>query len=349
MGWMLKRWGLGLAMAALGSLTPFGALALESADCLGCHSETEVVTAKLTIDPNAFDHTAHGELGCSACHASVTAQHPDDGLTPSKPVCRDCHQPIAEEYAKTGHAVNAGCSDCHNPHAVHSARQVSGHDMNRQCAACHQPDEMATAHSDWLPQAELHLEMLPCITCHTGSENYVIALYLSRPKTDYDPTTHKGVFELVSFEELKELSGDQAIATLIDADGNGFVSLTELKQFNGSPSHTLRLKGMMTPEIVTHNLQILNNRWDCTFCHASGPGTMQTSFIALPRADGTYDRLPVEKGAILDALNGTPDFYMMGATRNASMNLLGLAIIAGGLVMPVGHGFLRFLTRKNRQ
>ncbi len=40
---------------------------------------------------------------------------------------------------------------------------------------------------------------------------------------------------------------------------------------------------------------------------------------------------------------------MMGATRNASMNLFGLAILAGGLVMPVGHGLLRFLTRKNRQ
>jgi hypothetical protein len=40
---------------------------------------------------------------------------------------------------------------------------------------------------------------------------------------------------------------------------------------------------------------------------------------------------------------------MMGATRNASLNLLGLAILAGGLVMPVGHGFLRFLTRKNRR
>ncbi len=31
------------------------------------------------------------------------------------------------------------------------------------------------------------------------------------------------------------------------------------------------------------------------------------------------------------------------------MNLLGMAIIAGGMVMPIGHGTLRFLTRKNRQ
>jgi hypothetical protein len=40
---------------------------------------------------------------------------------------------------------------------------------------------------------------------------------------------------------------------------------------------------------------------------------------------------------------------MTGATRNGTLNKIGLAIIVGGLVMPVGHGFIRFLTRKNRQ
>jgi hypothetical protein len=56
----------------------------------------------------------------------------------------------------------------------------------------------------------------------------------------------------------------------------------------------------------------------------------------------------VEKGAVLDALNALPDFYLMGSTRNALLNKVGLVIIAGGMVMPLGHGFLRFLSRKNR-
>lgn len=51
---------------------------------------------------------------------------------------------------------------------------------------------------------------------------------------------------------------------------------------------------------------------------------------------------------MLDALHTIPDFYLMGSARNTTLNKIGLAIIAGGLVMPVGHGFLRFLTRKNR-
>jgi hypothetical protein len=76
---------------------------------------------------------------------------------------------------------------------------------------------------------------------------------------------------------------------------------------------------------------------------------MQTSFIALPEANGTFRRVAVERGAVFDALYGAPDFYLMGSTKNTTLNGIGLAIICGGLIMPVGHGFLRFLTRKNRK
>ena len=47
-------------------------------------------------------------------------------------------------------------------------------------------------------------------------------------------------------------------------------------------------------------------------------------------------------------LGSTPDFYMTGKTRNSFLNKVGLLILLGGLVMPVGHGFLRFLSRNVR-
>ena len=62
--------------------------------------------------------TAHAELGCLACHPSVTDAHPDDGASVSKAACNDCHSEVAEEYAKTRHSAGAACADCHNPHAV---------------------------------------------------------------------------------------------------------------------------------------------------------------------------------------------------------------------------------------
>jgi len=111
----------------------------------------------------------------------------------------------------------------------------------------------------------------------------------------------------------------------------------------------LRLQGMITPETVTHDFRTLDNRWDCTFCHATGPSARQTSFVALIQEDGSYQRIAAEKGAVLDALYGTPDFYMVGATRSKVLDYIGMVIIAGGMVMPIGHGTLRVRNRKNRQ
>ncbi len=59
--------------------------------------------------------------------------------------------------------------------------------------------------------------------------------------------------------------------------------------------------------------------------------------------------MTVDEGAVLDALFGTPNFYMTGSSRSTALNIIGLIIICGGFIMPIGHGTLRFLTRKNRQ
>ena len=105
----------------------------------------------------------------------------------------------------------------------------------------------------------------------------------------------------------------------------------------------------MVPSEISHDLTTLDNRYDCTFCHASGPGSMQTSFLSFPTEGGTYQRMSVEDGAMLDTLYGTPNFYMTGSTRSSALNIIGLIIISGGFIMPIGHGTLRFLTRKNRR
>ena len=103
------------------------------------------------------------------------------------------------------------------------------------------------------------------------------------------------------------------------------------------------------PETVTHSYEIINNRWDCTFCHASGPKAQQASYLAFPGQDGTYSRVAVEKGAILDILYGTPDFYMTGFTRSKTLSIVGILIAGAGLMVPLLHGTLRFCTRHKRK
>ena len=76
---------------------------------------------------------------------------------------------------------------------------------------------------------------------------------------------------------------------------------------------------------------------------------MQASYVAFPEKNGMYSRVAVEKGAILDILYGTPDFYMLGTTRSATLSMIGAVIAACGLMVPIVHGAFRFLTRKKRK
>ncbi len=332
-------------LLSLLTVVPVMVLAMESDDCKGCHGDTDVVGEDLTIESLIFDNTAHAELGCTTCHPSITEDHPDDGLEPVKASCTECHDDVSEEAGHSQHAENATCSDCHNPHQVQGPTAVSGRDMNLQCTACHEHVEMQTKHTEWLPQADLHIDMLACITCHSASDEYVISLYIIKRQSG----TLFGKFDLASYDELGELANGKPIQELVDTNADGYISLTELRMFNLDPSNKqFRLKGMMTPEQVSHDFRAQDDRWDCSFCHATGPAAMQVSYLSLAESDGSFRRVAVEKGAVLDALYGTPDFYMVGSTRSKALNYVGLVILAGGMVMPFGHGTLRFLTRKNR-
>lgn len=325
---------------------PSAVLAADNSDCLGCHADVDTVGDKFQINQVSFDTTAHAEIGCKECHASVTDKHPDDGVPPSKAHCQDCHDDISTEYVQSNHHGNATCNDCHNPHTARSATAVSGVDMNRQCEGCHGTLDTVLKHAEWLPQADLHIANLPCISCHTASQDNVITMYIIK-RSD---SLLSGKQELATYDDLKKQAGNKSIESLIDRNEDNYISLAELRMFNLDSEHkTLRLQGMITPEKVTHDFRTLDNRWDCSFCHASGPGARQTSFVSLVQEDGSYRRIAAEKGAVLDALYGTPDFYMVGATRSKMLDYLGMVIIAGGMVMPIGHGTLRFLTRKNRQ
>jgi hypothetical protein len=160
-----------------------------------------------------------------------------------------------------------------------------------------------------------------------------------------------GGFNLADFDNLRPfLSTGKNAGTMIDNDGDGAISVSELKNFNtNSRYRNIRLLGTMMPEVVTHSYQILNNRWDCTFCHVSGSKAQQMSYLAFPGQDGNYSRLPVEKGAILDIFYGTPDFYMIGFTRSNILSIIGGLIAAAGLMVPIVHGTLRILTRNRRK
>ena len=325
---------------------PLSAGAMEMEDCLGCHSDMDMVDEELFVNAENFADTAHSELGCVACHESITDEHPDDGEAVSSAPCLECHEEVVDQYMATAHAKNAACGDCHNPHQVQGLGAVSRLEMNQSCSQCHDNSEILKSHSEWLPQADLHIAKLPCIICHSASEGFDVVINVVQTQ---GPAVF-GNYKFSSYADLKEFSGEKEIQSLIDTNADNLISLTELRSFNLYPAYdSMHLEGTLVPSESSHILSTQDNRYDCTFCHASGPESMRTSFLAFPTETGTYQRMEVEQGAVLEALFATPDFYLTGSTRNLAMNIIGLLIICGGFILPVGHGSVRFLTRKNRK
>jgi len=322
----------------------FGDSLSKNVACLACHGDQPRVGSKNYIEPTNFGHTTHAKFGCTTCHDAISSTHPDGKSIARTTGCGDCHANIIAQYFASIHGDKTTCSGCHNPHTVFSPEEISVSGMNKQCAGCHDNNRIVATHSKWLPQTDLHLGAIACIACHSKAENYVINIYIA--KRNYDPDT---TLELAGYEELLRRSGSDSLHYLIDRNRDSYISLDELRKFNHDPANKdLYLKAMLTPVKPTHDFQTFDNRWDCSFCHASGPEVMQTSYLSLPQQNGTFQQVAVEKGAAMDALRAMPDFYLMGSTRNGLLNKIGFLIIAGGLVMPVGHGFLRFLSRKNR-
>jgi hypothetical protein len=321
----------------------FGEGVSKNANCLACHGDRKAVAVRVYIDPLKLGHTTHARFGCTTCHDAITAAHPAVKSVARTTTCGDCHAAMTAEYAQSPHSAKVSCGGCHNPHQVSELTELSGDDLNRQCQKCHSVIKITASHATWLPQTEIHLATVACVTCHSGAENFIVNLYLARKQSGREQLVPAG------YEELQKLAGSNEVQTLIDTNHDGYISLNELRTFNHNKGyHDYCLKTMLTPVKPTHAFKTFESRWNCTFCHGAGTQTMQTSFLSLPQKDGTYARVAVEQGAVLEVLNAIPDFYLTGAGRNALLNKIGLLIIAGGLIMPIGHGFLRFLSRKNR-
>jgi hypothetical protein len=129
---------------------------------------------------------------------------------------------------------------------------MSGDDINSKCAKCHDTRKTIQSHSKWLPQADLHIDSLLCITCHTGSKDYVIIMSIESRQPG-----SKETFKTAPYEELAKRAKGDDISTVIDVNGDKLVLLKELREFNRQlRGQNLRLWGMMVPETVTHSYQI---------------------------------------------------------------------------------------------
>lgn len=354
---LLKQCVVLFAVATMCSLMPtvglansagfsFGDGAVKNADCLKCHNDKQLVGEKNKINGNRFQHTTHGQFGCKTCHNNVASSHPDGKKIARTTICTDCHKDVADQYLLSKHSIEVpGCGSCHNPHAAQKAGEVSAFLLSDTCTSCHDRTRISATHAQWLPQTNLHLGAVTCVTCHTKIDNYVLSVYISH--RDLKNTKSRAI--IADYDYLRGKAGSDEVQHLVDANRDGYISIEELKGFSRKAENKeLYLKAVLIPDKTSHIIKTFDKNFNCTFCHATSPKAQVTKLV-VPNKDGSYRQLDVEKGGTLGSLDAIPDFYMMGSSRNSILNKLGVVVLAGGLIMPVGHGFFRFMTRKNRK
>jgi len=184
-------------LLSVGVVIAAGAAA-EAVDCKRCHQNPPLrpslkgptgVARSLYIDPEAFKKSWHGSLSsesdCIVCHDGVDRFPHGPQLAPR---CWDCH---TEDLRRTFRAIAAtvsesvhfalGCGDCHDPHRGRAAAKMTLEEKNGLCLRCHAHGKPGAgpvgvgslplpAYHAWHPQAELHLERMACVVCHTTLE-----------------------------------------------------------------------------------------------------------------------------------------------------------------------------------
>jgi predicted CXXCH cytochrome family protein len=166
----------------------------EDVECTFCHSnpdlkmKLQVSNNKVRdyyVDPAEYERSVHFEEGmetCIDCHddSCMDCEEPSHNIT-----CFDCHDEdegaqaeARDSIASSVHAqfMKGACVDCHNPHYMKSAVDMTLSQKNAGCLGCHEDNSgkgdfaLAVRHG-WHPQAALHLKRLACIACHTRPDD----------------------------------------------------------------------------------------------------------------------------------------------------------------------------------
>jgi formate dehydrogenase gamma subunit len=159
---------------------------LKNSDCLDCHGDNTLYRTNasgkaisLFVDAGKFKLSVHGTNNCIACHAAVTAKHPDDNQPVAAVNCGTCHTRQSESFnasvhglaLKAGHDDAASCKDCHDSHEIISDKSpTSPIHFSRQaetCGTCHEKearDWRASVHGRAV--AEGVTDAPTCTGCH---------------------------------------------------------------------------------------------------------------------------------------------------------------------------------------
>jgi hypothetical protein len=342
--------------------------------CTGCHADVNLASHPPATNPISSKRNFSLAMVqvCRTCHSaqfeqwgkSVHAALVREG-NPAAPICTSCHSPhavikgaaesmdtvpckachgaIFTAYAASVHGVLRShgvtqaplCFGCHGAHGV--SVPTAGAGLKNVCLGCH--TNALAAHQTWLPNTELHFDVVSCPACHAPQAQRRVDLVL------YDSTTQTEASEPVGVPEFESPTGSPA-ARRPGLDPATLFTLLRTLNRPGVEDKT-SLKGRLDVRTGVEAHQLTPSAAaisDCNTCHRAGAAAFQSVTISVAGPTG----IPISYGASQDVLSSAfsvdsiGGFYAIGGTRITFLDVLFVLALLGGIGGPIGHLTLRW-------
>lgn len=312
--------------------------------CASCHTDQAAL----------WSHGVHAALVregnplapvCTSCHSPHTVAKGEAQAMNTVP-CKACHGGIFTAYSTSVHGIlrAAGvtqaplCFSCHQAHNIKVPTAGTG--MKDVCFGCHK--DAIVKHQEWLPNTQLHFDVVSCPVCHSPKAHRKVDLVLFNSTTKEDAKTPVGVPE---FDNLQSASGN-----LSGLDPTTLFKLMQALNHPGATSRTT-LKGRLSVSTgeEAHGLTVASEAIsDCKTCHKAGAAAFQSVTVSVAGPAGIPVHYDVNKDTLksVASINSIGGFYAIGGTRITLLDVLLVLAILAGFGVPALHIGVRWLSHR---
>lgn len=311
--------------------------------CKGCHEDKASQFAGSIHASMLKDGNLKAPV-CTDCHGFHSVGRTDLANTIKGVPCKKCHESIFEDYAASVHGLAkshgknsaAICSSCHFAHEVKPTHVSMS--PREACLGCHKKAE--ELHSDWLPNAGIHLEAVACTACHVPDSGKKVYLNIM----------DKASGEILSEARVKELLGPTMANQPVPLAGRQIWDIYSKLSDGGvraSIRGTLSIDDSRGAHRLAHKEKAVR---DCDSCHSAGSGFFKAVSMVVRRQNGAETYLSVNPQVLGSIFSVLPmsQFYALGSTRVKALDYLGVFMIVAGASFPAVHIMVRILTRNLR-
>jgi hypothetical protein len=313
--------------------------------CTTCHTDQAAqwnhgVHAALVREGNPLAPVC---TSCHAPHAVIKGAAQSMNTVP----CKTCHGDIFAAYSTSVHGAlrSAGitqaplCFTCHGAHDTNIPTASPG--MKGVCLGCHK--DALVKHQEWLPNTQLHFEVINCPVCHAPKAHRKVDLILFNNVTSKDAARPVGVPE---FDHLENVSASSPSGV----DPVMLFKLMQALNKGGSTDH-MSVKGRLDVQTgqEAHRLTVAEQAIrDCKTCHQAGASAFQSVTVSVAGPAGIPQHYDVNKDVLKSvfSLNSIGGFYAIGGTRITLFDVLLVLSLLAGFGVPIVHIGVRWLAHR---